>query len=398
MNRLNLTMKKCSYSCNNKSAPGILVPVICCLFFFSTKLIAQSPGGVSAHLKLWLKADAGTSTQTANAAITTWTDFNGLVLNTTAPPSYVLNAANYNPAVFYDQASYHSLPAAIPFLNSTVFVAGELLANSSGDGYHDAWTTNDEADFPLRIKSGQLGHYGNGEQFVIYNWNRNEISFAREHIFSNKDVVISKQGSPETTLTNAAIGTGGYYYVGKDAHLPEGFGNIAETFVYDIPLLVPADIQKIESYTALKYGLTLDNNAGNYVLSDGTVAWDASTYHHDVIGLVRDNASALLQKQSHTQDDSLRIFVSSLAGTNQANTGAITNNLSSVIISHDGGLLQGDFTASKPAGIFNRLGRTWKITNTNFIDNFSIEIKWDSVGSFDIADIRLLVSGSPDLS
>jgi hypothetical protein len=36
--------------------------------------IAQSPGGVSSGLQVWLKADAGSSTTTDNTAITTWND------------------------------------------------------------------------------------------------------------------------------------------------------------------------------------------------------------------------------------------------------------------------------------------------------------------------------------
>jgi hypothetical protein len=379
------------------------LPLLLFVAVLSSSSIAQSPGGVSANLVLWLKADAGISTTTDSASVNTWTDnlFNR-VLNGFNAPLYLSNSANYNPAVFYNQGSYHVLPAAVPILNSTVFVAGILMAGSSGDGYHDFWTTDDEADFPLRIKSGQLGHYGNGEQFVLYNWNRNEVSFAREHVTGNKDVTISKQGSPATTFPNLAIGTGGYYYLGKDASTPEGFGNVSETFIYNTADLLDADIQKIESYPALKYGLTLDKTAGgtagNYILSDGTLAWDASSYQRDVIGIVRDNGSALLQKQSHTLDDSLRIFTGSLAAANGANTGVISNVLSALMIGNDGGLLKADLTVAKPAGIYARFGRTWKVINTRFSGNFSVEIKWDSAGAFNLHDIRLLVSGSSDFS
>ena len=114
--------------------------------------------------------------------------------------------------------------------------------------------------------------------------------------------------------------------------------------------------------------------------------------------MVRDNISALLQKQSHTANDSLRVFVGSLASSNQANAGTITNNLSSIIIGDNSGRLRDDPAAVKPAGIFHMFGRSWKITNTNFADNFSLEIKWDSAGSFAIGDIRLLVSTTPDFS
>ncbi len=86
--------------------------------------------------------------------------------------------------------------------------------------------------------------------------------------------------------------------------------------------------------------------AGNYLLSSGTTVWDASAqpaYHNQVIGIVRDDASGLTQKQSHTQDDSLRVFVGSLSADNASNAGAITSNLSSIIIGNNGGKAQAEW-------------------------------------------------------
>ena len=181
-------------------------------------------------------------------------------------------------------------------------------------------------------------------------------------------------------------------------------GLISEVLHYNRNLTAD-EIQKVRTYLALKYGTTLDNSgggtAGNYKLSNDAIAWTAAdnpSCHNQVIGIVKDNGSNLLQKQSHSIDDSLRIFVGSLAASNATNAGAITNNNSSIIIGNDGGRLQGVFGAAKPAGIYSRLGRAWKITNTNFTDNFSLEIKWDSVGQFMLSDLRLLVSSSPDFS
>ncbi len=82
----------------------------------------------------------------------------------------------------------------------------------------------------------------------------------------------------------------------------------------------------------------------------------------------------------------------SLAADNPSNTGAISNNLSSVIIGSDGGNAAMSTLLPMPAGIANRFGKTWKITNTNFNGTFSIEIKWDSASMVDLSKFRLLVS------
>ena len=44
------------------------------------------------------------------------------------------------------------------------------------------------------------------------------------------------------------------------------------------------------------------------------------------------------------------------------------------------------------------LFRSWKITNTNFDDDFSLEIEWEERGAFNINDIRLLLDDDGDFS
>ena len=170
--------------------------------------------------------------------------------------------------------------------------------------------------------------------------------------------------------------------------------------------------EKIQSYLAVKYGITKksSDNAGtvgqderDYFASDGTVIWDYSvnsSYNNDIIGIIRDDKSKLLQKQTRTIDDKTRVFISSLAATNAANTGVISNDVSSILVGHNSDLLMATAASNleKPVGINSRIEREWKVTNTNFSDNYSIEIEWDSVGTFNINDIRLLVDTDGDFT
>ena len=63
------------------------------------------------------------------------------------------------------------------------------------------------------------------------------------------------------------------------------------------------EIDKIESYLAIKYGITRGNNSGtstayNYVASDGTTIFNKSLntgYNNDIAGIGRDDASGLRQ-------------------------------------------------------------------------------------------------------
>ncbi|MEC7770720.1 MAG: hypothetical protein VX798_06015, partial [Bacteroidota bacterium] len=78
-------------------------------------------------------------------------------------------------------------------------------------------------------------------------------------------------------------------------------GHIAEVLLADGPL-DPNSIQRIESYLAIKYGVTLNNSGGqlgsvvgnlgyDYLAADGTVIWDPTVdpnYRYDIAGLGRD--------------------------------------------------------------------------------------------------------------
>ncbi len=54
-------------------------------------------------------------------------------------------------------------------------------------------------------------------------------------------------------------------------------GGIAEMFLYNRDLST-IERNRVESYLALKYGITLDQStATNYVYSNGSIVWNATT-------------------------------------------------------------------------------------------------------------------------
>src|SRR5690606_24030803 len=83
-------------------------------------------------------------------------------------------------------------------------------------------------------------------------------------------------------------------------------GDIAEV-IYFGAALTEVQQDQVESYLAVKYGITLGGaTPTDYVDSVGTVFWAGTanaTYHNDVAGIGRDDASALNQKQSRSVND-----------------------------------------------------------------------------------------------
>ena len=178
-------------------------------------------------------------------------------------------------------------------------------------------------------------------------------------------------------------------------------GDIAEMILYET-VLPTADRKKISSYLALKYGITLSHN---YTSSSGSLIFDTTGANGNIIGLGRDDNGLLLQKQSHTLNDTARIYLSTLQTTNTANTGSFTNNLSFVIMGENKGQMNATLTSNTelPAGcnLFSRIEREWKVTKTSFNQDFNVDFTLSSLaalGSIDISQLRLLVDDDGDFS
>ncbi|MDR0792538.1 MAG: T9SS type A sorting domain-containing protein [Chitinophagaceae bacterium] len=140
-------------------------------------------------------------------------------------------------------------------------------------------------------------------------------------------------------------------------------GRIPEVIVFNSQLS-DADVQKINSYLAIKYGITLntaggdsgsvnrDGNpaneipteAGYYLNSLGTAIWntdDGDGYNYNIAGIARDDASFLYQKQSrsvnaHPLGQLTAAIGGSVAANNLLNRNSLSNNLSSVVWGDNG--------------------------------------------------------------
>lgn len=127
-------------------------------------------------------------------------------------------------------------------------------------------------------------------------------------------------------------------------------------------------------------------------------------YHNNVIGIGREDAEAFDHRQSHSLDDSIRLYVGYLATTNLANFSPITNDSSYVLIGSDMGQLASNTAANAEmpsSGVYSRIEREWKIKPTNFIDNFSVDIKLNATANLtaiNSSDLILLVDEDGDFS
>lgn len=151
-----------------------------------------------------------------------------------------------------------------------------------------------------------------------------------------------------------------------DFPLTESADSICESIVYS-RMLSNRERQKIDTYLALKYGVTLDQTApSSYVGSDGRVVWDAvanAEFSHHIFGLCNDTVSRFYTRENTSAEeaDLLKINADTLPSMSYAILGDDNNSLK----------------YTREEGHPKRLGRTWKITTTGYTPK-TIKIAFDA--------------------
>lgn len=364
-------------------------------FSFGRDIVA--PGCVASGLQVWLKADAGTSTTTDASPLTQWDDQSGNSRNHTQsnasyqPKFKVDGGFNYNPAVTFDgsdalvtNAFASGKEAVHVFAMAKVADNGwRALYGFGRDATHVQWlSTKPSVWIPGNYDPATaLGLDYGITSFLLpkdatqrsINWNgvAGNIATTNNYTFNANKMAVGSD------IDNAGTGLSENF-----------FGDIQEIIVYKTgtPTLeggaMPAtDIQKIQSYLGIKYGITLPHN---YLSGDGTTVYaanggTATDYDSNVFGIGRDDCQELNQKQStSTSDNYAKVSLGTLATTNVANTGAFTANKSFEMIGDNG--LAKDFaiaytpTTFTPAGTFLRMSRIWKVDETGTVGTVRITV------------------------
>ncbi|MEO1031012.1 MAG: choice-of-anchor D domain-containing protein [Bacteroidota bacterium] len=328
---------------------------------------AQAPGGVTSNLDLWLKADMvnGTNENGDGTAVSQWVD-NGKGNDAEAmvaglEPTYQNNTTrniNFNPVIDFtndlntagsdltyisDLGSRDVLTGTGGFNSSDMFVIiipDVIITNTMFPA--DAFTstnpttnntrTEDVTGFGYgaysqRFTSEYFGYcigtystssgtgYGRADNSGTTNFNQVSIINIRHNSTdTDMDMFLNAKAFGNVTADAASFGTVNdtRFWLGRSQYFEGSFdGRIAEVITYsatnDDGDLTQAR-NRIQSYLAIKYGITLGVNgtSQDYVDSDGTVIWDQSanaSYNYDVAGIGRDDASELNQKQSRSVND-----------------------------------------------------------------------------------------------
>lgn len=374
----------------------LMIPVLLFLYLCN---YAQSPGGVSTGLRLWVKADAGTVV--AGGKVTAWNDQSpGLrhltTTSTTYQPQAVAAGAeyNFNPYVNFNGHFLRYTGNVLP-ANSGASIFS-VASQTGGTGYNTLWDfyANDPT---INTQGGRWLLWHSGAAYHNTPLLKGKPTLAASHWLHNVTVSSMMDINGLQQAVNKQVNTNGNNYflgAGNTGSGEAWVGGIAENIVYDAPLAA-GDQAKVNSYLAIKYGITLDADPAstatnyNYVSSAGTTIWDGvanSNYHHDITGLGRDDASALLQLKSKSINDgsivTLEIASPStdgaflVVGDNAGNAGLTTP------------YSPNSFTPAIP---YFHFGRIWKVQGTGVTGSCTITVS-SSAATY------LLVHNSDDFS
>lgn len=334
---------------------------------------SQSPGGVSTNLRTWVKGDVGV-TGTTNVSV--WADQSGLGNNfsqgTVAnQPSLVTNDINgYSTINFSGSTTIMTPGAAVANLNTTVFTVALPNVNSNWRTMFRG-TTNDH---PLIIQSGgtTLGYYDNdngGLQSSGFTWLQNEVALVGLEMRAG-DVNFRKNGTQGASITTINLAGLNLNFFGNYQGNNQPFGRIAETIIYNsATALTTTEKERIESYLAIKYGLTL---AHNYLASNGSVLWDITSnvgYNNNVTGIGRDDASALDQQASSS--------LNTTGSVRMDKGGAFSSDLSYIMWGDNGAT---GSSSNVPSSYFFRSSKIWRAAVSGTPGNVTLSVNLQTIG------------------
>ncbi|WP_430393688.1 beta strand repeat-containing protein, partial [Chryseobacterium profundimaris] len=375
--------------------------------FFSFAGTQAAPGGVTGGA-LWLRADTGTNTTANGGTITTWNDQSGNNRNFTNAAGTVLyqtpisnSGFNFNPSLNFSTtssalSSASSLFPASPTSNMTFFGICNvntfqlLSVNANSETITTAFY-----DYPSFYTNLLFARQNSTNSVTVTNnIITGTISRMATGVFTNGTTAsLSINGGTPNTSTGTYSTTTGGMSIGADTWAGgddvTAVGNTPEVIAY-IQQLTTAEQLRVESYLAVKYGIT---KAGNYQNSGSTVIWtNDATYQNNIAGIGRDDLSALYQKQSQSVNSGSQVVmaIGTAAASNQANANTITADKQFFIWGNDNGSITSIVSTGNSTYPY-RLTRVWKTQNTGtFAENLTVYYPVSAFGNAPASTVALL--------
>jgi len=393
-----------------------------------------SPGNVSTDLQLWMKANVGTTL--TGTDVDSWTDQspNGFTATSegTTDAQIITDGLNFNPTLRFAGAEFLNLgnPAALDLQPNSDEMTIITMVVTGGASTGTVISKADDFDRNYQVWFGTadrvlhhtLGRDSGGADTsvrygTIYALNEPKITagvvantgdpFTRLTPYMNGvlDPSAVNEGTSTGSVaadvligaTRQTVNTGSFYLYN---------GDIAEIIVYD-RALTTTELQKVQSYLAIKYGVTLGSNDTNwiggvsspagyagtsqdYMDSSGNVIWDGTVnagFGFNVFGIARDDNSQF----SQTESKSVNIAPADVL-TIRKESGVFDSNLSYLLVGNNG-LTETIQTTTLPVRTIGMLDKIW-IARESAVDIGTVELEFDmsASGIANLDDLELYIA------
>ncbi|MFD2506411.1 L-type lectin-domain containing protein [Paenibacillus septentrionalis] len=358
-----------------------------------------APGGVEGAA-LWLKASDDVEVG-SDGKVTTWTDqTTGKVFTTDSNSKGVTldsNLANFNPTVRFDGNGKLNGGADSAIKVLDIFTVAKFINNQQGTIF--------SSKNQLSNLQGFFRNHGNGP-LVQFPDSSGSSGTAREfYAPDQRENDALKQLSASATLgtawengvagaSKAPVDVGSFELKlgASDRDILFLNGHFPELIVFDDnKVWTQNERNQINSYLALKYGVTLKADGGSatdYLASDGTTkmwtAEDNAGYGYRITGIGRDDSSALNQKQSKSADVDALVTIAlgnKVEASNAENLNEIEADKAFLTFSDNNGSVEYDQAVSIPgtSSDLKRMARGFKVEKTaNWVET-EITLQLDDV-------------------
>ncbi len=382
-----------------------LVLVFILLFdvLIALQITYADPGGVSDNLTFWLDADndsslfqdscGGTASSSDGDRIGCWQDLSGNSHDFTASGNIRptlrtgTKAINFNPSLdfdgsedFLEDADGESYINGISEFSTFVVVdsdvagADRYVFNSESDlsGAEAPWGLRFDDAGALSGKDDTIKTGIDTGTEVLYEGNESNIVNANPllasiHWTSGEAVTLSIDGRNipvhPATASNGTLSNADYTRIGHEGGHSFWQGTIAELILYQRKINT-TEKQKVESYLAIKYGITLHTSLDYLDSSGNTIYASTSThvnYTNNIAGIGRDDTSSLNQTRSKSIHSGNIVDISNATGIGDREF---------LVWGHDNGPLTTTST-NTPAGK-DMLQRTWRLDQTGDVGTIDL--------------------------
>jgi len=412
LNEFGFSQTSASLPSSSNLGDSANIEIISVLPVVGFDVTSPGPGGQDENLILWYRSDSGTSTTTDDVGVQTWASQQGgnnAIQNNAARRATFQNETedeiNFNPTVRFDgsddhfdiansvdinTAAYNQKAFHVAFKTSSEIEARQTIYEEGGGSrginmyivdselYWSGWNIPNDGGVgaPWSWRGFSTPIAANTEYIATFVLNGNTAITGTIDCYLNGALVgqvtgvgrlFSHGGSIELGYRN-----GSYNENGRSNGQGERFeGDISEFIYYNDTALPGTSRQQVESYLAVKYGITFQG--GDYLDGTGAVIYDATTdaasgghkeYTNDIAGIGVDDHS-LLEQQSSRSVNGGSIFTFSDATEIDSNKFLLWGN--------DGGASGSWTSIGAPAG-YLKIPREWRMDETGDVGTVDIEI------------------------